>query len=413
MRKAINTYQLHKELQRLEGLGQLKESEVRTPTFKIKLKVFTALLELNDITSCTDLMASREDERIKEKRSGKSLEQRRLSEHAFRRIYSKIVAKTLKRMKGEDDSVAEVQREALELFGKQSTPKKCHRAMSFLLRYGLRRIEELEDKKINERNESKVVNPKSLRTPSAMMAANNVNNTRNQMTYRSSPQRQQQYQQQSNGRIEHVTGINDNPSNRNNSIDLSQSYIGDRSMEILNPKIEDPQTKIKNNFQQKLSPQQDLGLSFLDIASPSALISNNGRESNNTNNKTHPMYMRYMEQRVLQLERNIEMLNASLHAQSCVVDETEHVLLELRDELMKGRVKKANDGNINTAEYDGNALTYDRIDSLFGRVKAAQRQAGRSLMETAMNADTNNNARLAETGGVIRHPKSMSHINKK
>ena len=72
MRKAINTYQLHKELQRLEGLGQLKESEVRTPTFKIKIKVFTALLELNDISSCTDLMASREEERIKEKRSGKS-----------------------------------------------------------------------------------------------------------------------------------------------------------------------------------------------------------------------------------------------------------------------------------------------------------------------------------------------------
>ena len=116
--KPVNVYQLHKELQKIEGLERLKESEVRTPTFKIKHQVFTALLELNCITTCTDLMSSREQERLKEKRAGKSLEQRRMSEHAFRRIFSKVVSKGIKRMKGEDDSVAAVQQLALELFGK-------------------------------------------------------------------------------------------------------------------------------------------------------------------------------------------------------------------------------------------------------------------------------------------------------
>ena len=97
--KPVNTYQLHKELQKIEGLERLKESEVRTPTFKIKLQVFTALLELNCISTCADLMSSREQERLKEKRAGKSLEQRRMSEHAFRRIFSKVVSKVIKRMK--------------------------------------------------------------------------------------------------------------------------------------------------------------------------------------------------------------------------------------------------------------------------------------------------------------------------
>ena len=67
--KPVNVYQLHKELQKIEGLERLKESEVRTPTFKIKLQVFTALLELNCITTCTDLMSSKEQERLKEKRA--------------------------------------------------------------------------------------------------------------------------------------------------------------------------------------------------------------------------------------------------------------------------------------------------------------------------------------------------------
>ena len=40
-KKSVNTYQLHRDLQKVEGLERLKESEVRTPTFKIKILVFT------------------------------------------------------------------------------------------------------------------------------------------------------------------------------------------------------------------------------------------------------------------------------------------------------------------------------------------------------------------------------------
>ena len=433
-KKSVNTYQLHRDLQKVEGLERLKESEVRTPTFKIKLLVFTALLELNDITSCSDLMASREEERLKEKREGKSLEQRRMSEHAYRRIYSKIVAKTLKRMKGEDDSVSQVQQLALDLFGKQSTPKQCHRAMNFLFRHGMRHVEQVEeeeDKRIAERNESKVMSPKSLRTP----GTNNIGSSRSNNNRRimNNDRRQIQLQQQQQSQFFN-SNVNNNTTNRNNmnQNDLSQSFIGVRSMEILNPDVDNSNNNIQPQINNNNKPpqkqqeiiQQDRGLSLLDFASPSALMTNYRSDNNNknniytnnnnNNNQAHPMYIRYMEQRVLQLERNVEMLNASLHAQASVVDETEHVLLELRDEIMKQRVKNANDGDINSKKYDSNALTYDRIDSLFGRVKAAQREAGRTRMDTAMSQasyTTNKNDHNNINNNMIRQPSTGSNTN--
>ena len=112
-------------------------------------------------------MSSREQERLKEKRAGKSLEQRRMSEHAFRRIFSKVVSKVIKRMKREDDSVAAVQQLALELFGKQSTPKLCHRAMNFLLRHGLHKIEQEEQKVDEQRLQRDDEAQRSLRQPSS------------------------------------------------------------------------------------------------------------------------------------------------------------------------------------------------------------------------------------------------------
>ena len=81
-----------------------------------------------------------------------------------------------------------------------------------------------------------------------------------------------------------------------------------------------------------------------------------------------------MEQRILQLERNVEMLNSSLHAQSSVVDETEHVLLELRDDVSKKRTNSGSNGSGDGIAKDVNNMSLDRIDSLLGRVKAAQRE---------------------------------------
>lgn len=376
--KTVNTYQLHKELQKIEGLERLKESEVRTPTFKTKLQVFTALLELNCISTCTDLMSSREQERLKEKRAGKSLEQRRMSEHAFRRIFSKVVSKVIKRMKGEDDSVAAVQQLALELFGKQSTPKLCHRAMNFLLRHGLHKIEQ-EEQKVDEQ---RLEDQRPLRQPSS--------NRRNVKLQHSHSIRKKKHEEsdhaahQLGGEIERIN-------EHGESLQLNRSFIGDRSMEILNTGMPVPDRNANERRQDgvldlRRQPQEKLGmlednsgLSLLDIASPSASI----QRSKSMPGVGNTMYVKYMEQRILQLERNIEMLNSSLHAQSSVVDETEHVLLELRDDVSKKNPNSTSDRSIDGIAKGANNMSLDRIDSLLGRVKAAQREAGRAIMECA------------------------------
>lgn len=376
--KPVNTYQLHKELQKIEGLERLKETEVRTPTFKTKLQVFTALLELNCISTCTDLMSSREQERLKEKRAGKSLEQRRMSEHAFRRIFSKVVSKVIKRMKGEDDSVAAVQQLALELFGKQSTPKLCHRAMNFLLRHGLHKIEQ-EEQKVDEQ---RLEDQRPLRQPSS--------NRMNVKLQHSHSIRKNNYEEsdhaahQLGGEIEKINEHGD-------SLQLNRSFIGDRSMEILNTGMPVPDRNANERRQDgvldlRRQPQEKLGvlednsgLSLLDIASPSASI----QRSKSKTGVANTMYVNYMEQRILQLERNIEMLNSSLHAQSSVVDETEHVLLELRGDVSKKRSNSTSDRGSDGIAKDANNMSLDRIDSLLGRVKAAQREAGRAILECA------------------------------
>ena len=81
---------------------------------------------------------------------------------------------------------------------------------------------------------------------------------------------------------------------------------------------------------------------------------------------------------------------------------------------MKQRVKNANDGDINSKKYDSNALTYDRIDSLFGRVKAAQREAGRTRMDTAMSQasnTTNKNDHNNINNNMIRQPSTGNTNN--
>lgn len=383
--KPVNTYQLHKELQKIEGLERLKESEVRTPTFKIKLQVFTALLELNCISTCADLMSSREQERLKEKRAGKSLEQRRMSEHAFRRIFSKVVSKVIKRMKGEDDSVAAVQQLALELFGKQSTPKLCHRAMNFLLRHGLHKIEQEEQKVDEQRLQRDDEAQRSLRQPSS--------NRSNMKLPRDHGFRKNNYGG-SHRPTRQVDDEIDRIKDYGESLQINRSFIGDRSMEILNngmsdrdanETLQDGVIESRRQLQEKPGVLEDgRGLSLLDIASPSASTHHSKQRPGVTN----VMYVKYMEQRILQLERNVEMLNSSLHAQSSVVDETEHVLLELRDDVSKKKTNSSSNESSDGIAKDVNNMSLDRIDSLLGRVKAAQREAGRAIVECARNANS-------------------------
>ena len=99
----MNVYHLHKELKELDLLERLKETEVRTPTIKSKIKIFTALLEYNSITTGTELVKHREEQRITEKREGKTLEERRIAEQSYRRIFAKILAKNILRLRGEGD----------------------------------------------------------------------------------------------------------------------------------------------------------------------------------------------------------------------------------------------------------------------------------------------------------------------
>ena len=82
------------------------------------------------------------------------------------------------------------------------------------------------------------------------------------------------------------------------------------------------------------------------------------------------------------------MLNSSLHAQSSVVDETEHVLLELRDDVSKKKTNSSSNESSDGIAKDVNNMSLDRIDSLLGRVKAAQREAGRAIVECARNANS-------------------------
>ena len=71
--------------------------------------------------------------------------------------------------------------------------------------------------------------------------------------------------------------------------------------------------------------------------------------------------------------------------------------------------------HFNSKKYDSNALTYDRIDSLFGRVKAAQREAGRTRMDTAMSQasyTTNKNDHNTNiNNNMIRQPSTGNTNN--
>ena len=58
-----------------------------------------------------------------------------MAEQNYRRIFAKVLAKNILRLRGEGDSVREVQQAALDLFGKSSTPHNCHVEMSFLLNH--------------------------------------------------------------------------------------------------------------------------------------------------------------------------------------------------------------------------------------------------------------------------------------
>ena len=168
------------------------------------------------------------------------------------------------------------------------------------------------------------------------------------------------------------------------SLQINRSFIGDRSMEILNTGMSDRDAnerrqdgviESRRQLQQKPGSVEDSrGLSLLICASPSASTHHSKQRPGVTN----VMYVKYMEQRILQLERNVEMLNSSLHAQSSVVDETEHVLLELRDDVSKKTNSSSNESGDGIAK-DVNNMSLDRIDSLLGRVKAAQREAGAPL----------------------------------
>ena len=152
-----------------------------------------------------------------------------------------------------------------------------------------------------------------------------------------------------------------------------------------NERRQDGVIESRRQLQQKPGSVEDSrGLSLLDIASPSA----SSHHSKLRTGVTNSMYVKYMEQRILQLERNVEMLNSSLHAQSSVVDETEHVLLELRDDVSKKKTNSSSNDSSDGIAKDVNNMSLDRIDSLLGRVKAAQREAGRAIVECARNANS-------------------------
>ena len=385
---SLNVYHLHKELKELDLLERLKETEVRTPTIKSKIKIFTALLEYNSITTGTELVKHREEQRITEKREGKTLEERRITEQSYRRIFAKILAKNILRLRGEGDSVREVQQSALGLFGKASSPHNCHVEMSFLLNHArsvqqgnmfgdAAGVEWKKDPEIKDKKSRAGMNLDRSPRHAAPHAEKRSTTLRKPkpLGIMGSPRDGDDGEFLSSSIL-----IYDNEAGSENVRDgLSRSSLfGDGTMEM---------SALNGQARSTERTPSNLGNTSVhrrNFQLPSA-----------SERSQHPMLKEFRDTRVLQLQRTNGMLNDALAAQKVVVDETEHVLLELRNELVKASGK---DGV--ALEALKNTLSLDRIDALLGRVKASQREAGRVRAEAMLSPMKSEYIRSPRRGGV-------------
>lgn len=344
---SLNVYQLHKDLQGLVGLERLTETEVRTPTAKSKMSIFKALMELNGVAALTELSKAREAARAKEKRAAKPLEVRKLSEQSFRRIFAKVVAKNVLRLRGEGDGVAEVQDLAMDLFGKSSTPACCHAEMLFLYQHAL-----------SVQHGGCFGDAVAGVAPAEESSAEPADQEARSRPHRTA--------------VRKPTPV---PSTLDDHFDMV--FDDDLCASILTPRREDVADASFASHTSRIAGDSSIEISVSPARRVQSVQSRRHPPQKTLVDESlmpqfppHPLFTRHMDMRVLQLERNVDLLNGALAAQTTAINEAEHVMLELREALAQQETASSAVPVI--------GLSVERVDNLLGRIKASQRAAGRA-----------------------------------